>query len=230
MDEIERIRNLYSTQYRPDPYDRSYTWHPRNNISIYYRQAQERAIIKLLNDFNLAIESFRSLDVGCGGGLFLRFLASLGAPPGNLAGIDLMPNRIEDARTVSPVQVDFQVGNAEHLPFPNSSFDLVSQFTMLSSILDNDVRMNVAKEMVRVLKSEGYILSYDFREDGPNSHGMDKNEIIRHFPGCRNIAIHPLHPPYASRLARRSIFLCELWDHIPGIGRTHDLILLQKVG
>lgn len=75
-----------------------------------FRQSQKRAIIKLLNDFNLAIESFRSLDVGCGSGLFLRFQASLGIPPGNLAGIDLTPYRIEGARTVSPVQVDFSIG------------------------------------------------------------------------------------------------------------------------
>ncbi len=41
------------------------------------------------------------------------------------------------------------------MPLANASFDLVTQFTAFSSILDDDVRRRMASEMPRVPKPGG---------------------------------------------------------------------------
>jgi ubiquinone/menaquinone biosynthesis C-methylase UbiE len=72
-----------------------------------------------------------------------------------------MENRVEQARRLYPM-LRFDVGSATELPYADGEFDLVTQFTCLSSILDDDVRLAVAGEMRRVA-SDGWVLSCDMR-------------------------------------------------------------------
>ena len=122
--EIDRIKEVYESRSIPDLKERGYLWHPCNPVSVYYRQAQERALISLINKYILQLETIRFLDIGCGTGNFLRFMLSLGAVPENLHGIDLIPLRIERARKFSPAELDLQVGNAMSLPFPDFKFKI----------------------------------------------------------------------------------------------------------
>ncbi len=228
-DDIQRIQQVYSTTYHQDPQDRSYAWHPLNPVSIYYRQAQERALAALFNRFNLPIERMKVLDVGCGSGGFLRLLASLGASPQNLHGLDLMDYRIEQAQALCPPGVNLRAGNAAELPYPDGSYDLVSQFTVFSSIFDTQLSTKIAAEMGRVLAPGGYLLWYDLRVgNSKTTRGIQRDEICQFFPQLRLLAIQPIHPPRAALLARRSYLLAELWDRLPGPKKTHYLALFQK--
>ena len=92
------------------------------------------------------------LDVGCGSGYFLHRLREYGA--GEAHGIDLMEDRVAEGRERYPA-LQLQVGSATELPFADGEFDLVTQFTCLSSILDDDVRLAVAREMRRVSPAAG---------------------------------------------------------------------------
>jgi ubiquinone/menaquinone biosynthesis C-methylase UbiE len=96
------------------------------------------------------------LDVGCGGGYFLHGLREYGA--GDCHGIDLMENRIASASERYP-GVRFHMGSATELPFEEGEFDLVAQFTCLSSILDPHVRLVAAREMKRAARGVGYFRS-----------------------------------------------------------------------
>jgi SAM-dependent methyltransferase len=100
------------------------------------------------------------LDVGCGSGDILQRLVDLGAASG--AGIDLMEERVETGRLLHP-GLDLRSGDAAELPFEEGSFDLVLQFTCLSSVLDDEVRARIAGEMWRVTKPGGAVVSYDMR-------------------------------------------------------------------
>src|ERR1700681_993182 len=96
-----------------------------------------------------------------------------------LAGIDLMPDRLDRARHKIP-QADLRLGNASELPWPAESFDLLSQSLVFTSILDAGLKHAVAKEMLRVLKPGGSIVWFDFRVSNPTNpevKGLRRSEI-----------------------------------------------------
>ncbi len=227
--EIDRLRQMYATQYNPDPQDRNYIWHPLNPNSIYFRQAQERALADLFRRSELSIPKLNVLDIGCGNGGLLRYLASLGIPPKQLNGIDLMDYRISMARQLAPAGMTLCVGNAETLPYPDQCFDLTLQFTVFSSILDAQLRQRIASEMLRVLKAGGYVIWYDFyRSSNANLYSVPISEIHQLFPGMAVRYLQRLHPMNITRILRHSRFLAGLLELLPGIPKSHYLIMLQK--
>ncbi|MEP6953448.1 MAG: class I SAM-dependent methyltransferase [Solirubrobacteraceae bacterium] len=154
--EAERIRAAYRA--RDASVATAYTWADR--AYRFYMQDLEWAILSALDRAGTPVTGSDILEVGCGSGYFLHRLREYGAA--RATGLDLMDRRIEDARIRYPT-LEFVVGDAAALPWPDLSFDLVTQFTCLSSILDQDMRRAVAAEMWRVCRPGGAILSYDMR-------------------------------------------------------------------
>ncbi len=141
-----------------------------------------------------------------------------------------MPERIRNARIRIP-QADLQTGTASELPWQDESFDLVSQFTVFTSILDVALRRAVAAEMLRVLKPGGAALWFDFRLSNPRNsqvRGVRAAEIRSLFPGCR-ITISPvlLAPPLARAVASWSWPLAEALQGLPFLC-THYVGLIHK--
>jgi SAM-dependent methyltransferase len=94
------------------------------------------------------------LDVACGSGVVALTAARAGA---KVQGIDLTPELVGHARenaALMKLEVPFQEGDAESLPFPDARFDVVvSQFGHMFA-----PRPEVAiAEMLRVLKPGGTI-------------------------------------------------------------------------
>jgi SAM-dependent methyltransferase len=125
-----------------------------------YMQELEWALLDALRAAGVELAGARVLDVGTGSGHLLHRLVEFGA--GSAVGFDLMPDRIAAARDLYPT-LELVQGNAAELPFADGEFGLVTQFTCLSSILDPEVRTQVAREMWRVTRPGGAILSYDLR-------------------------------------------------------------------
>jgi SAM-dependent methyltransferase len=214
VNEIERIREEYRARDRAIPAD-FYAWH-RAEIQ-YWQAGAARACAGLLRKsgaFPIAQASIA--DIGCGNGNWLLEFLQWGAVAANLHGIDLLPDRIDYARERLP-GVDLRCGDARTLPWPGRSFDLVTQFTVFSSIPDNRVRTAVASEMLRVLRPEGRILWYDCRYSNPSRvsvvgsnrcaavRGLNRNDIRKLFPSCSiQFAATTLVPPLARVVARRS--------------------------
>lgn len=176
------------------------------------------------------LDGMRVADVGCGSGGWLLEFLKWGADPGDLAGIDLMPERLDCARRKLPM-ADLHAGNAAALPWESNSFDLVSQFVVFTSILDAGLKRAVANEMLRVLKPGGAILWLDFRVDNPrNAHvkGIQKKEVRELFPDCE-VTLEPvlLAPPLTRLLASRAWVVAEVLHALPLL-RTHYAGLIQK--
>lgn len=106
----------------------------------------------------------RVLDLGCGtGSLAVALKASVG-PAGSVHGIDASREMIDVARrnaSRAGVDVSFQVGLAEALPFPDGTFDLVVSQLAIHHLPD-DLKQSAFGEMHRVLKAGGRCLIIDF--------------------------------------------------------------------
>jgi ubiquinone/menaquinone biosynthesis C-methylase UbiE len=183
--ELARIRAAYARRKREISPERYSETNPR---ALIFQRELERRILELLTRKNIGpLAAARVLDVGCGEGRWLRRFAQWGAVPENLAGVDLLPERIDAAREACPSDVRLFCCNAGELPFSDQSFDVISSMSLFSSILAADLRAAVSAEMLRVLRSGGVVLWYDFfvnNPANPDVRGVGKAEIARLFSGC----------------------------------------------
>lgn len=225
--EADRIRKAYARRAETGADNRYSLDDPANR---YLFDRREQAILDLLTEHNLLpLTNTRILDVGCGNGAVLSDFVRFGALPGLCAGIDLLSGRVEAARTRLP-GADVRAGSAHELPWPDASFDLALQFTLLSSVLDDRTRQRIVSETLRVLRPGGSVLYYDFIWNPANAHtrGLRLADLRRLFPGCgidaRRITLAPLITRF---LARWSTAVCRALEAVPPL-RSHYLALLTK--
>ena len=227
MNELENIRKRYEKRKSLD--SRLYSYF--NDANLFIIQSRERKILELIKKyFGDNLNDKKILDVGCGTGGVLRDFIKYGVKPENLYGVDLLEDRIEQAKYLSP-NINFSVGNAENLPYPNDYFDIVMQFTMFTSIFDDSMKRNIAKEMLRVLKSDGIILWYDFiynNQKNPDVRGVKKKEIYELFPNCEiRLEQITLAPPLTRMIAPYSYFTCYLLEKLK-VFNTHYIGVIIK--
>ena len=226
--EESRIQDVYERRRREK--SQLYSWFSEGHL--FWFQELERALLCLLRGHGIdTLEAKAILDIGCGTGQWIREFLKIGATPEKMTGIDLLDWRIEAARRNCPATVRLECGNVERLGFPDQSFDVISQFTVFSSILDANLKRRVASEMLRVLKADGFIIWYDFFVRDPRNNdvkGITKREINELFPGCLvtlqrvSVAI-----PLVRLIAPRSWVLCYLLEKIKVLN-THYLGLIRK--
>jgi len=192
-------------------------------------ETRERDVLALLEQAGLVPAGLEVLDVGCGSGGWLAWLRERGGRPDALHGVEVLSARAEAARERNP-GVDIRQGSAEALPFSDASMDLVSQFTVFSSILDQSVRRRVAAEMWRVVRPGGSVLWYDFLFNPMNrdTRGVSRAELRALFPAARAV-IHrvTLAPPLARLLVPRWPAAARGLETLP-FCRTHLLGLIGK--
>ena len=228
LQEETRIRQAYEKLRNKK--SQRYSWF--NMAYVFYAQELERALLGLLS--KRGVRSFKGksiLDIGCGGGHWIREFVKLGAPPETLVGIDLRDSPIEAARRTCPASVRLEQRNAEKLEFADRSFDVITQFLMFSSILDSNMKQKVASEMLRVLKEDGFIIWYDFFVRDPRNNdvrGVTKREIYQLFPDCQ-IEFHrvSLAQPIVRSIAPYSWLFCYLLEKLK-MFNTHYLALIRR--
>lgn len=150
-----------------------------------------------------AQEGARVLEVGCGTGILTAKLARRAA---RVTGIDPDPRALARARrkTRRDPRVTFDEGFAQHLPYPDGSFDLVYSALMLHHVEEAD-KQAVLTEARRVLTPGGALHLVDFagnhRPGHPHVHGngdlrgqleragfADVREVARHSPRVGELA------------------------------------------
>lgn len=112
----------------------------------------------------------------------------------------------------------------------DESFDLALQFTAFSSVLDPEIKRDMAEAMLRVLKPDGGVLWYDFIWNPTNSQtkGIGLKEIKSLFPGCTFLVSRiTLAPPLIRLLLPKYPRLVE-WLSSLIILNSHLLVWIQK--
>lgn len=225
-DEEARICDVYGR--RRD--EKEYSWFDAGNL-FRVQELERRLLAALARNKIVPLQSKRILEVGCGNGHWLREFIKWGAIPENLAGVDLLPERIDQACRLSPRGIAFTRGNATELSFPDERFEIVLQATMFTSILDNAVKKRIAAEMLRILNPDGVILWYDFRVNNPwnpDVRGIEKAEIVNLFPHCRiTLERITLMPPLLRFLAPYTWLGSYVLSAIPW-ACTHYLGTIRK--
>jgi demethylmenaquinone methyltransferase/2-methoxy-6-polyprenyl-1,4-benzoquinol methylase/phosphoethanolamine N-methyltransferase len=104
------------------------------------------------------------LDVGCGTGNLTLTAKTAAGSSGAVYGIDAAPEMIEVARKKAQryqLDVTFEVGLIEKIPFPDATFDVVINRLMVHHLPD-DLKRQAFAEILRLLKPDGRLLITDF--------------------------------------------------------------------
>jgi ubiquinone/menaquinone biosynthesis C-methylase UbiE len=172
--------------------------------------AGESAIIKALGKVIkmtvLPPHELKVLDVGCGCGGSLNIFTHFKFLEHNLFGIDIMPLRIEEAKSLRG-GINFSVGDASKLDFVSESFDITFESTMFVQLTDDKLSALIASEMIRVTKTEGFIILEDWRYSKPYNtdyKGLSKYRIDCLFSNCEIIDTYngKLIPPIGRFLSK----------------------------
>lgn len=237
--ELSRIREAYADRDRAS--STAAAW--ADPAYRTYLQWLEWRLLDMLTRSGVPLAGARVLEVGCGSGYFAHRFLEYGAA--HVAGIDLMENRIREARRRYPL-LELEAGDAGALPWPDASFQLVTQFTCLSSILEPAVRTRVAGEMWRVLAPGGGVLSFDMVRAHPALRALRRartgkaasagptattpielDELARLFPDATGRPRVSGLSMDAAGLARRQRGLAAALAALPVL-RTHVLYVARK--
>jgi ubiquinone/menaquinone biosynthesis C-methylase UbiE len=154
------------------------------------------AITRTVSNFTPETEDFverlklppeaKVLDVACGTGTVTIPLARGGS---SVTGLDMMPHLLDEARAAAAdegLQIRFDEGFAEELPYPNGSLDVVvSRFGAMFSPYPEAV----ASEMARILKPGGLLAMANWTESGFNGR---MSKVFSKFLPPRSGIISPM--------------------------------------
>ncbi len=226
-DDIARLRNEYEDRKRR--FAASDWYSVFNDATLFSIHQRQRITLSSLKKNGFANLSDRLiLEMGCGGGGILTEYLGFGLPPEKLYGVDLLFDRLLHAHHLLPGS-SLANADGQSLPYASKTFDLLLQYTAISSILDPDLRRSICSDMLRVLKPAGMILSYDFwlNPTNPQTRGIRPAEIKQLFPNCTyQFNRITLAPPIARKLAPISWGLCLFLESLK-IFNTHYLVAIK---
>lgn len=177
--------------------------------SWYRRQALARAGLK---------PGMEVVDVGMGTGLVAKQAARLVGDPARITGVDPSQGMLQNAKV--PNGVKLVSGSAEHIPFPDNSFDFLSMGYALRHISDLSVAF---AEFHRVLKPGGRLCLLEITCPEKKLH---KKLLAAYLRG-----VVPTLAKFASRSKDTSLLWQYYWDTIEACAKPEDVMkTLENAG
>jgi SAM-dependent methyltransferase len=174
-------------------------------------------------------EAREILDAGCGTGWWLQELDGRAEITARLCGVDLLPERVAAATRRVP-RASISVADVRSLPLAADSFDMVTLFTVLSSLRAPDDIRRAVGEARRVLRPGGALLIWEPRVPNPlnrRTRFLSAGLLQRALAGMDlESRTTTLLPPLARRLDGGGTGLYP-WLVRLGPLRTHRLLLAR---
>jgi ubiquinone/menaquinone biosynthesis C-methylase UbiE len=202
-DERQRVQRAYDGYGASAEKQRS--WDAANPGNAAIRDELARAVSAI------AVRELRSaravLDIGCGSGWWLQRLARRTDLNAQLHGLELLPERIETARRRVPLAV-LSAGDARELPYIDDAFEVVTLFTVLSSMGGRDDVEPALHEARRVLAPGGVLIMWEPRLPNPRNKNTQliTRRLLRSALGGEHVESRTitLLPALARRLGART--------------------------
>lgn len=228
MNDLDRLRQEYKSRRHRLTNENTYSM--ENPTHRFITERRLWVLSKMLRENRLIdLKVMKLLEIGCGSGSALDEYIQFGMNPNALFGIDLLYDSLIEAKKKSLTSSIYNA-DGQNLPFMKETFDLVLQYTAFSSVLDPNIKKNMAIEMLRVLKPGGFIIWYDFWWNPFNSQtkGIRLKEVRHLFPDCififRKIT---LAPPIARKVVPISKSVALILEKA-NVLNTHFLVFIQK--
>lgn len=159
----------------------------------------------------------RLLDIGCGTGRFAGFVRAA-QPLIHIASIDMSEPYLRRAQRNlrGTRRTGLFAGNGENLPFADASLDIVTDIFLFHE-LPGRARINVAREIGRVLKPGGIAIHVDSIQYGD----------VPRFDPLLELFPRAYHEPYFADYVRTN--LDGLFADAGLTARAHDTAFLSKV-
>jgi SAM-dependent methyltransferase len=123
------------------------------------------------------------LDLGSGAGMDAFLAARAVGPTGRVIGVDMTPEMLEKARAnavrAGVTNVEFRLGEIEHLPVPDASVDIIISNCVINLSPEKD---QVFREVFRVLRPGGRMVVSDLVLVRPISEEIRRS--VEAYVGC----------------------------------------------
>jgi ubiquinone/menaquinone biosynthesis C-methylase UbiE len=139
---VEEARDSVSTVEVVEAYDKIYTDHQ----DVWEDQGRPAEFINYFAGRMMETEPGRLLEVGCGEGILLA-----ATDANETYALDVSTKALERTQARSP-EAHLSIALAEHLPFPDATFDVVGSVGVMEHFLDDRA---ASAEIGRVLKPGG---------------------------------------------------------------------------
>ncbi|MDM5238315.1 class I SAM-dependent methyltransferase [Bacillus cereus] len=135
----------------------SINFHDANNKYTYATRNAHISWNKMINNI-VDIQNKQVIDIGCGGGIYTKELALMGAK--SVIGLDFSKEILQTAKENCNgfPNISFIHGDAHNIPYPNETFDLVISRAVIHHLQDIPTFL---REASRILKKNGVLILQD---------------------------------------------------------------------
>jgi phospholipid N-methyltransferase len=215
--ELENIKERYQRRNEQAPAAGTFEQRAVAERNKVYQQVVQR--------FVSDPESAVFLEAGAGTGGNLPHFIALGFRAPNIIANELLEDRVRQLQERFP---DIQIIAGSASGVSHVQADVVFQSMMLSSVLDESLRRDIAGALWKAVKPGGILLSYDFAFNNPRNPDVKKltvADVRQLFPEGEVLMVKKvtLAPPIGRRVGR----LYAFFNAFPFL-RTHRVVVIRR--